>query len=285
MKQFQYISLFIFATSCSEFDDTFITTSENEILAENMDTPNMGAIRNYINTKHGELTRSYEYTLTPYLNGNDTVMFIANYENGDGWELFSNSTQTPMVLFKSPKGIFETSKVSDNNPINYLVRICSDNIKKIIRDKSDENNINQYTEWAYYSNSNIDNNNAHSISIAPSNESGSTFLVSSHPIEKRDTLEPLGGRLITRWHQDTCYNLFTPYYSDYQTLHTPVGCVAVAIGQFLYHSHFYTTHKPEGTVTEATYDNKKTSITSVGSAHRYGTNSIHILIIPLTKSI
>lgn len=84
----------------------------------------------------------------------------------------------------------------------------------------------------------------------------SIFLVSSFPIVRNDTLEPSGGRLITQWHQGSYYNLFTPFYKNSQSLHTPVGCIAVAIGQFLFHSHNFR-KIPQGTITEGIYDSSK----------------------------
>lgn len=123
MKHFLLIFVILFI-SCSGNEDLSYLRNKTEDYSEYSVSINITAIRNYIDAKYETSTRVFGYCLTPILNDNDTVMYLANYGDDDGWEIFSNSKYIPMVLFSSPKGHFDITNISNNNPIEYLIDNC-----------------------------------------------------------------------------------------------------------------------------------------------------------------
>ncbi len=51
-----------------------------------------------------------KFSLTPYIINGDTLLYIAQYENG--WEIYSASKATNMVLFSSEEGNFDMNSPS-----------------------------------------------------------------------------------------------------------------------------------------------------------------------------
>lgn len=84
---------------------------------------------------------------------------------------------------------------------------------------------------------------------------GFTEIMFQGPYEFRSKeFMPKGGRLKTHWGQRECYNMFTKFcYEGSETHMCPVGCGAVAVGQYLYWSH-YEHGIPVNTVNDASYD-------------------------------
>lgn len=77
-------------------------------VGDNVDRPensnvcsrNLVAIKNYLNHVRPTATRAGAVSIMPYVVNGDTVMYVANYE--EGWEVFSNDNRLPMVLMDRP---------------------------------------------------------------------------------------------------------------------------------------------------------------------------------------
>ncbi|MCM1076953.1 MAG: C10 family peptidase [Bacteroides sp.] len=240
---------FLSLASCTE--DVTPTLSEND-LSENTGTlsPEMTAIGNYINKKHPSQSRAGEISLEPYVLNGDTVMFIANYGEENGWEVFSNETSVPMLLMKSEKGHFDPDDGSLIQPIQDIFETTAQEIWNI-KTSTEAGNDTICNEWKLYNREMMVD--PASIRYDFDENQDYTFLVSSDVTETTTILEPAGGRLITKWNQNYFYRLYTPFYEDMSDTHSPVGCVPVAFGQFFYHSHYNFGH-PVYAVTDAWYN-------------------------------
>lgn len=191
-------------------------------------------------------------------------MFIADYGNKQGWEIFSNTTSTPMVLVKSEEGSFDDISCNPSHPIHDILNNCAQKIWEIKNSNSDEVSPVNY-EWKLY---NTDLNTYAYSAAADTYDIGDgyenyQFILSSDVTTTKNVYEPKGGRLKTKWGQGSYFNQCTPFYGDEANQHTYVGCVPVAFGQFLYHSH-YNFGQPMYTVTDAAYDSSKNTYSFSG---------------------
>ncbi len=247
-----FINMF---TGCSS-DDVFLAIENHpeKNLCEVASSQNVLAIKNYISKHHRSVSRSTENLLYPYIVDGDTVMYIANY--GVGWEVFSNDPRTPMVLMKCEDGSFYPTAFNNESPFDAFFQNTAEYLKSVKKsDIASTDTIN--TEWLAYGLETFD---------LPSDESDSdeyhwVYVTTSSDYYHHE-YTPTGGRLVTKWSQSGNFSLFTPLINNN---HAPVGCTAVAIGQYLYFTH-YKDNCPENTVTEAIYDSKNNSYIFRGSS-------------------
>ncbi|MCM1355379.1 MAG: C10 family peptidase [Staphylococcus sp.] len=248
------LSCLILLISCAEN-----TMSPDMPMQKSVDsdeiTPEMVAISNYVKKNHPKQSRSGEMSMTPYLLNGDTVMYIVNYGDNGGWEVFSNEVSVPMLLMKSPYGHFDLDSIDNSHPAREIFDQTANAIAGI-RNSKDIVNDTICSEWKLF-------NNEFQLYSDANDEK--QFLISSEPKVTTKILMPKGGRLITKWDQDSYYNLYTPFYRDETSIHAPVGCVAVALGQFFYHSH-YNFGRPVATVTDAQYNSTNNTYSYSGSS-------------------
>ncbi|MCM1136965.1 MAG: C10 family peptidase [Muribaculum sp.] len=259
-----FLFAFIFA-SCSQ--NAILDEPYNEFESVTEDSKVLNAISNYININHPIQSRRGEVSIEPYIIYGDTVMYIVNYGEENGWELFSNATSTPMLLLKSSAGKFEDLFNDIFLPVNEIIHNAAQKIWEIKKSDSTMSRIVN-EEWRVYSRVlNITGGQSALtvISRASDDYSGYQFILSSDTETSTEILKPKGGRLKTKWTQNGNYNQYTPFYEDNYYQHTYVGCVAVAFGQFFYHSH-YQFGLPKYTVTDAAYNSSKNTYSFSGSS-------------------
>ncbi|MDE5673202.1 MAG: C10 family peptidase [Duncaniella sp.] len=243
-------------TGCSN-DDLF-SLAENKSedrLCEVVNSQNVIAIKNYIAKHHGHVSRSAENLLRPYVVDGDTVIYIANY--GDGWEVFSNDPRVPMVLMKCEDGNFHPTTFDSQSPFDAFFNSTVEYLNSVKKtDFAPTDTIN--SEWLAYGIERLDVADDKS----DSDEYHWVLVATSSPSYYHHEYTPTGGRLKTKWSQGGYFSLFTPFVGGN---HAPVGCTAVAIGQYLYFTH-YKDNCPEVTVTDAIYDKKNNSYRFSGSS-------------------
>ena len=241
-------------TGCSNDDVLSVTEKLTDgDLCETAVSQNVKAITNYISKHHASISRSAEELIYPYIVDGDTVMYIANY--GDGWEVFSNDLRTPMVLMKCDEGDFYPTALNTESPFEDLFQNTAEYLNSLKKaDFAPTDTIN--SEWLAYG---IE-------PLSSSNETDDEYYwkyVASSPEEITTTeYMPSGKRLVTKWRQGEYFSLCTPFISG---AHAPLGCTAVAVGQYLYYTH-YKDNRPEKTVTEAKYNQTKNSYEFSGSS-------------------
>ncbi|MDE5844638.1 MAG: C10 family peptidase [Muribaculaceae bacterium] len=244
--------LSIFICSCSQ-DDILVPT-----VAENVtESVNLKSIKRYIQKRYPVKSRS-NTQLIPIIQDGDTVAYLANY--AEGWELFSNNTDLPMVLMKSNTGSFYPNTSLSKSPFEKFYSNLIANLSSI-----SHNDVPDQT-WTLYN----EGRPRPGEDGGPGDNDGDDDKTPGwgwvgDALERTTNVyAPKGGRLKTKWIQQGNYNQFTPYYDGHDGWHTPLGCCAVALGQILYHNHKYF-GIPQYTVTTALYDHDSNSYIFSGS--------------------
>lgn len=184
-----------------------------------------------------------EVSLTPYIEDGDTLLYIAQY--ADGWEIYSASEKSNMILFSSDHGRFDMNDPSMpaafremlTEEIRHISELKADTTKYVhpswgpsALTDSDlaEGKIVYHGSKNTRSDSDIDYDN-----MPP----GHWVLVETEIVEHIDYTSP---KLIaTKWGQDSPWNTYSKLVNSNGTLiQTPSGCVAVALSQYMYYTHF-----------------------------------------------
>lgn len=192
---------------------------------------------------NGNTRASENFSLTPYIIDGDTVMYIAQYR--DGWEIYSGSHATEMILFSSPEGVFSMSDPSLPDQLRFLIQGEASEIKNIMKEGSD------YIDpsWGYMAVSDemIENasvvahsDNGEVLSVTSGNiPPGHWVLIESREEEEDSYVSP---RLTkTKWGQKSPWNAYCPWKvdpNDNILKQCVAGCTAVAVSQYLYFTHF-----------------------------------------------
>ena len=246
-------------TGCSS-DDDVLSVNENlpgGEVGEVATSQNVKAIAKYIGRHHRTVSRSAETLLSPYIVDGDTVMYIANY--GEGWEVFSNDPRVPMVLMKSDSGNFYPTALDNESPFDALFQNTAQYLSSVKNeDFAPTDTIN--SEWMAYGIKTLGVDDPEKD--LDSNGGYHWKYVGCSSRDYYDVYMPKDGRLATVWHQENPFNSYTPFIGEN---HASLGCMAVAIGQYLYFTH-YKDNRPEKTVTNAIYNAKSNLYTFSGSS-------------------
>lgn len=161
-------------------------------------------------------------------------MFIANFPEG-GFKIFSNNLTQPMVLVRSEKGSFNPHSLIGNPMVDYVKQLATGlrteaRLDKTIVDSS----------WVPF------------LETRATPSEGRWYLAGTAMGYDINYTTPKGGRLPTKWGQESPFNNHCPYILNTND-HCPVGCTAVATGQYLAHSHRYFS-KPTTAPTQAVYN-------------------------------
>lgn len=212
-------------------------------------------ICNYIcspNLRKSENRAVVSDLLIPYVYKGDTVMYVVNYE--DGWDLFSTDHRVPMIIASSSEGRFDINAMSPS--LKTYINSVANELYQIKETGKKEGTT--YGLWNIVSvqNSEVDKKEVdvvpHAQGTQPGEDGYWVLLDRSAPVNTVYTSPKLTS---TKWGQSFPWNVFIPYSVDknYNTVQGPAGCESVAVGQFLYYTH-YKDNRPSNTVTTATYD-------------------------------
>ena len=69
-----------------------------------------------------------EFTITPYIEDGDTLMYIVQYQ--EGWELYSASKATNMRIFSSEEGKFDINNPNMPEAMRTLIKLNCEKIKE-----------------------------------------------------------------------------------------------------------------------------------------------------------
>lgn len=219
---FTFLAMFIACTQengvISDVEETLTRAeiSENQLYKPST----LGLLKTYIEkVKFADKKSDTQYTLTPYEFDGDTVMYVANYENG--WDLLSADEHTPIVLATSKNGSFDLETIPED--IKTFIGCIAQDITMIRKEVNRFND--QHEQWKVID-PNYEMNRA---SPNPTTYGYWTLVeVSSPQIISSDSISHL---ITTHWHQESPFNTYTPLSGNY---HTAVGCAPVAVGQYLY---------------------------------------------------
>lgn len=182
------------------------------------------------------------FTITPYIEGGDTLMYIVQYN--EGWELYSASKATNMLIFSSEEGVFD---INDHTRSKAMKSIISSSLEKI---KMSKRSDAMYADrsWGamaitdkdlkagsiYVKNKNGTKRAVGSEEIPP----GDWILIETEVLSKESYTSP---KLIkTKWHQTPPWNQYCKLVKNNSGNMVPAlaGCSPIAISQYLYLTHF-----------------------------------------------
>lgn len=164
----------------------------------------------------------------------DTLMYIINYGNGDGWQILSTDTRTPAVIAESSTGRFSLEEGSPAVQV-WMDMTATDiaNIRNLPDEKlnfSEDEIAAHKAFWA--SKEEVDRG---LIDPDPNPRYGYWATeVSSHTVSY-DTLD----HIVPKWDQEHGYNAYCPFKNDASGDRAPAGCVAIAGSQVLKYLHDY----------------------------------------------
>lgn len=186
-------------------------------------------VESYIHNKTAKTKseNNVEPIISPYLSEEgDTLMYIVNYGNDDGWTILSADARTPAVLAEGEKGSFSLEEGGPG------VRLWINNLAQkleIIRHSSNsslvfsEEEISENIQfWSMES----------QIPIRPN---GNWRIITTTETLVYDYID----HMVPEWDQWRDYNHYCPYQSGGSSddERVPAGCVAVAGSQMLYYLH------------------------------------------------
>ena len=238
--------------SCTNEDVKFELPSNNQLISKNVK-----AINNYIARNHPAISRSESAKLCPIIHEGDTVAFLANYDKG--WELFSNNTDLPMVLMKAKTGSFYPNTSVTVSPFESYYNEMIESLTSTSYSETPNQTWTLYNEGRPGSGGDDNGDNGGDDGNTPEWE-----WVGDALERTTDVYTPKGGRLETKWNQGDNFSQYTPFCKYSPKYHSLVGCVAVAAGQLLYHTHKHW-GVPQTTVTTATYNIDSNTYTFSGS--------------------
>lgn len=206
-------------------------------------------IQSYISNLHPNATRSGNINILPYIIDRDTIFYVANYPGG-GFEIFSNDFALPMVLVRSKEGTFNPFSKLEKTPFDEFIYEAGCNIAI----NKDFDSKERDSSWNFFSDS----------TSSKTNNSGLKHVGEGYEVSLKE-YTPKGGRLSTKWDQGNPYNKYVPFCTNGSSQHSLVGCGAIAVGQYLLHSHRYF-NTPSSTVTSATYESASNTYKFSGSS-------------------
>lgn len=257
-----FIVLLALFSACS--NETFEPTldSESVINVDELTGTQHDIMVNVLSTRFGgyrkgvRLTRSSDFSLTPYIDKGDTLLYIAQYANG--WEIYSAHQSTKMVLFSSPSGRFNLYDPQMPPALKSMIRSAAESIRQL-----------KQMDITY-----IDPSWGAPALTEEELASGTLILrektkVSSTPdfydlppghwvlLERYEpVIETYTSPKLTKteWGQYYPWNVYTPLllneeYNVYERAAT--GCVPLALAQYMYYTHF-AKGSPKSCIAEAT---------------------------------
>ncbi|MBD5359005.1 MAG: hypothetical protein HDR88_18765 [Bacteroides sp.] len=255
MKQkfIPFLGMLAFLTSCqSSYDEpaqelSLPSTPIEELtgiqhdIAVNILTNHFGGY-----TKGEPPTRaSGQFSLTPYIVEGDTVMYVAQYQ--DGWEIYSASHATEMVLFSSDEGRFDINDPNLPEQLHFLIEENASLIRQLM--KKDTYNVDPSWGPIAVPEEKIEHADVMALVDVDSNErttinSGSVppghwVLINIKKLSESIDWHP--SLTSTKWSQLEPWNKYSKYCldkADNTFKHSPNGCSAVAIAQYLYFTHY-----------------------------------------------
>ena len=174
-----------------------------------------------------------KYDITPYLGENsDTLMFIVNTKNREGWKIYSSDKRTPAVLAEGEHGYFS---IEDGSPAVAVWMDCmAKDIARVRRAKDEELTFSAEEIAAnkdFWEAPEPLRGHDDTIPWMPPGHWEEVGVYTS--TEEYDTV----GHLTAHWDQDAPYNACCPFLIYNFGQRAAAGCVAIAGAQLLLYLH------------------------------------------------
>ena len=248
-KQLIFTTLLLFLGACSQQEDM---TPDSPQLA--VSDPFTGTAHDiYVNIltnrfdgyhKNKPDTRAESaFSITPYTEDGDTLMYIVQYEKG--WELYSASPATNMLIFSSDEGVFD---MEDQKMPEAMKSLLASSLEKI--EYSKELGIETVDQsWGALAVTTddlksgkttvTDKNGLQRAVSYPEIPPGEWVLIDTEVVSTTTKTSPK--LTVTQWHQSHPWNMYSKkvIHPDTKTLvPAPTGCVPLAVAQYMYCTHY-----------------------------------------------
>lgn len=163
----------------------------------------------------------------------DTLMYIINYGNGDGWQILSTDTRTPAVIAESSTGRFSLEEGSPAVQV-WMDMTATDiaNIRNLPDEKLNFSEDEIAAHKAFWASKESGTRGLDDPPVGPPLHGYWAVDVYSQTVVT-DSLD----HMVPQWHQEVPYNAYCPFRTDTVDIRASAGCVAVAGAQTLYYLH------------------------------------------------
>lgn len=253
-KQLLFGGLLItyFLSSCSRSADFYGTIQEeNYNQVANVQNSTEITLKNYvekIKLKKLNTRSSSSYSMSPVVSNGDTIMYAVNYNQG--WELLSCDERTPLVLVSSESGSFEGDDSFSAPSALAFYNILKENLIQLRTQQFERTNKDDLWQALTLDDSEVDSELIEVSPKAIGAQPGNGYWVPIEIYESEPTVSTINHIIQTKWGQDYPWNIYSPV--DRGTV-CPAGCGPVALGQYLYFSH-YKDNLPSQTYSTAIYN-------------------------------
>lgn len=243
-----FASLLVFAGACTQQDDlssSMTPQSEPELYTGIAKDIYVDVLTNHFGGYHkGQPNTRAEgaFSITPYVEDGDTLMYIVQYEKG--WELYSASKATNMLIFSSEEGVFD---MNDPNRPKAMKTLIASSLEKIKFAKSSAcENIDSCWGTSVIAADElksgkitVNQKNGVQRNVSSSDvPAGEWILIGTEVISDETYTSP---KLIkTKWHQLGPWNAYAKLVPNNNgTLVSALaGCSPIAISQYAYYTHY-----------------------------------------------
>ena len=205
--------------------------SLHEAVAAQGNFVSIGQVLDFAAKKHPltKATGEPDFDVAPYCGSSgDTLLYIVNYGDNDGWQILSSDARTPAVIAEGETGSFS---LTEGSPAVQVWLDCTAQDIAAVRRASDSE-LN-FTKDEIAANKQVwgmrGDGDLEPITI---DEGYWDYTVTIDTIITEER-----GHMLPKWHQHTPYNAYCPLQSNSTTDRAPAGCVAVAGAQALYYLH------------------------------------------------
>lgn len=242
-------SAILFGGSCQSMLDESLESEENFMDIENLHGIQKDIMINILSSRYGgyhkgeKKTRAVgEITMTPYVENGDTLLYVVNYSQG--WEIYSAKHGANALLYSSKKGNLNLNSPDVPESLLALIQNSAKTVKEI-----DDTELPVNPSWGFPALTSEDMANG-KITVRRKTRSREEISASDLPPGHWELIESeiiyenniCSDKLVTtRWGQDSPWNLFSKRFlnNSYHSYYfAPVGCIPVALGQYMYFTHF-----------------------------------------------
>ena len=177
-------------------------------------------------------SQSSQASVTPYLDdkGKDTLMYIVNYPDGNGWKIYSSDKRTPPIIAESEVGEFCIDAF--DGAMAAWIKYLAGNMA-VVRSSTDdelafseEQILLHHAFWTGEEVVRIDTSR-------PGNRVGHWEVTTTY----HDIIIDSVRHMTPHWNQHSPYNACCPYKISDSGSRSLAGCVAVAGAEVLYYLH------------------------------------------------
>ncbi len=189
-------------------------------------------------------------SVEPYIDNQDqdTLMYIVNYPQGQGWKVLSADSRTPAIIAEGDKGSFDLNG-ADGAVAAWMSCVATD--MKRVRHARDEDlnfsDIEIACNKAFWT-----GEQPRIIIDDPIGNQGYWVETTTTQTEFVDSI----AHMTPHWSQRNPYNQYCPIKTEGPGGHAFAGCVAIAGANVLYYLH-NRLGIPETMVDQATYDSNE----------------------------